>query len=65
MSPTPEEIEFATDLFSGLGPLTSRKMMGGLCLYSDGNIFTIVHSNYGTMLKGAGAFKDMNSKRWV
>ena len=27
MSVTPDEIEFATDLFSGLGPLTSRKMM--------------------------------------
>jgi DNA transformation protein len=69
MSVTPEEIEFATDLFSGLGPLTSRKMMGGLCLYSDGTIFAIVHSDYGTMIKGAGAFQDeldaMGLTRWT
>jgi len=43
MSITVEEIEFALDLFSGLGPLTTRKMMGGLCIYLDGTIFAIVH----------------------
>lgn len=58
MSITAEEIEFATDLFSDLGQLTSRKMMGGLCLYCDGKIFAIVHSDLGVMIKGAGAFKD-------
>ena len=69
MSVTPEEIEFATDLFSGLGTLTTRKMMGGLCLYLDGTIFAIVHSDYGTMIKGAGTFKDeldsMGLTRWT
>ena len=35
MSITAEEIEFALDLFSDLGPLTTRKMMGGLCIYLD------------------------------
>ena len=64
-----EEVAFATDLFSGIGPLTTRKMMGGLCLYSDGTIFAIVHSEFGVMIKGAGAFKDeldeMGLTRWT
>lgn len=66
---TAEEIEFATDLFSDLGPLTTRKMMGGLCLYRDGTIFAIVHSDFGVMIKGAGDFKDeldaMGLTRWT
>ncbi len=66
---TAEEIEFATDLFAELGPLTTRKMMGGLCLYSEGTIFAIVHSDFGVMIKGAGAFKDeldaMGLTRWT
>lgn len=66
---TKEEIAFATDLFSDLGPLTSRKMMGGLCLYLDGTIFAIVHSEFGVMIKGGGAFKDeldaLGLSRWT
>ncbi len=69
MSVTAEDIEFATDLFSGLGPLTTRKMMGGLCLYADGTIFAIVHSEFGIMIKGAGDFKttlnDMGLTQWT
>jgi len=64
-----EDIEFAKDLFSALGPLTTRKMMGGLCLYADGTIFAIVHSEFGVMIKGAGTFKDeldaMGLTRWT
>ena len=64
-----EEIEFAADLFSDLGPLTTRKMMGGLCLYVDGTIFAIIHFELGMMIKGAGAFKDeldaMGLTRWT
>lgn len=69
MSITAEEIEFAKDLFCELGPLTTRRMMGGLCLYRDGTIFAIVHSDYGVMIKGAGAFQDeldaMGLTRWT
>jgi DNA transformation protein len=69
MGITAEEIEFATDLFSGVGPLTTRRMMGGLCLYSEGTIFAIVHFDLGIMIKGAGAFIDrleeMGCERWV
>ncbi|MGX9354488.1 TfoX/Sxy family protein [Roseobacteraceae bacterium S113] len=57
MSISAEEIEFAKDLFAGLGDLSTRKMMGGLCLYHAGTIFAIVHPDGGIMIKGAGAFQ--------
>ena len=57
MSITPEEIEFAKDLFADLGNLTTRRMMGGLCLYHEGTIFAIVHPEGGIMIKGAVAFQ--------
>ena len=59
MSVTPEEIEHAVELFSGLGEITTRKMMGGLCLYHEGTIFAILHPGGELMLKGAGAFQDV------
>jgi len=69
MSITPEEIEFAKDLLSGLGPLTTRKMMGGLCLYLDGVIFAIVHPGGQIMIKGAGDFQNelngLGLERWT
>ena len=69
MSITSEEIEYAKELFDGLGPLTTRKMMGGLCLYRDGTIFAIVHSDYGIIIKGAGDFKnelsDLGLTQWT
>ena len=69
MSITDEEIEFAKELFSDVGPLTSRKMMGGLCLYTGGTIFAIIHSDYGVMIKGAGEFKktldNMGLTQWT
>ena len=58
MSVSSDEIEHAVELFSGLGEITTRKMMGGLCLYSEGTIFAILHADLGLMLKGGGAFKD-------
>ena len=58
MAVSDEETAFATDLFAGLGDITTRKMMGGLCLYHKGTIFAIVHSEHGIMIKGAGAFID-------
>lgn len=39
------DIAFATDLFSDLGAVTSRKMFGGLGLYQDGAIFAVVSSD--------------------
>lgn len=65
MSVSAEEIAFARDLFSGLGPLTSRKMMGGLCLYSDGVIFALLHSDGSVWMKGAGEMQArMEAEGW-
>lgn len=61
---------YVTDLFSDLpGEITTRRMMGGLCVYHDGTIFAILHPDHGLMIKGAGAFQDhLEAKgctRWV
>jgi DNA transformation protein len=56
MSVSAEQIDAARDLFSGLGDITTRKMMGGLCLYHEGTIFAILMADGGLFLKGQGAF---------
>ncbi len=56
ISVSTEEIEAARDLFAGLGEITTRKMMGGLCLYHEGTIFAIMMGDGGLFLKGAGPF---------
>lgn len=56
MSVTAEQAEAARDLFSGLGEITTRRMMGGLCLYHEGTIFAIMMGDGGLFLKGQGAF---------
>ena len=45
MSVSDADIAFALELFEGLGRLSQRKMMGGLCLYRDGVIFALLHSD--------------------
>ena len=41
MAISAEDIAFVTDLFSQLPDVTTRKMMGGLSVYSEGTIFAI------------------------
>ena len=50
MAVSAEEIEAARDLFSGLGDITTRQMMGGLCLYHEGTIFAILMADGGLFL---------------
>lgn len=68
MAVTAEEIAFARDLFAGLGEITTRKMMGGLCLYSDGTIFAILDADGGVYLKAAGdmipRMQDLGATQW-
>ncbi|WP_347313190.1 TfoX/Sxy family protein [Defluviimonas sp. SAOS-178_SWC] len=65
MSVSDADIAFALELFDDLGPLSTRKMMGGLCLYRDGTIFSILHTDGSIWLKGAGAFaKRMTEEGW-
>ena len=42
MAVTEEEIAFVRDLFSALPAITTRKMFGGLSIYSEGQIFAII-----------------------
>ncbi|MEM9582464.1 MAG: TfoX/Sxy family protein [Pseudomonadota bacterium] len=69
MSLSEADIAFATELFEGVGTLTTRKMMGGLCLYSDGTIFALIHSSGQIYIKGQGAFvaeiEALGGERWT
>ena len=58
MSLDAADLAHAVQLFSDLGDITTRKMMGGACLYADGTIFAIIHPDGGLMLKAQGAMID-------
>ena len=58
MAVSDEQIAFVTDLFSGLGPVTTRKMFGGLGIYSQGTIFAVLMGDGTLRLKGAGAMPE-------
>lgn len=58
MSVTDADIAFIYDLFASLGPLTSRKMMGGLTLYCDGQVFAILNSEATPYLKAKGVMAE-------
>uniref|UniRef100_UPI0040483FDA TfoX/Sxy family protein n=1 Tax=Yoonia sp. TaxID=2212373 RepID=UPI0040483FDA len=45
MSVSDADIAFALDLLSDLGPITHRKMFGGICLYFNGPVFSLVSSD--------------------
>lgn len=70
MSLSDGDINFAVELFSDLPNLTTRKMFGGLGLYSDGVIFALMMSDARLMLKAQDpAFEarlaDMGSEKWT
>jgi DNA transformation protein len=56
MSLSDGDADFARELFAGVGPLKTRKMMGGLCIYSGDVIFAMVHSDGKILLKGGDGF---------
>ncbi|MEL6689992.1 MAG: TfoX/Sxy family protein [Pseudomonadota bacterium] len=58
MSITDEDIAFIRDLFSALPDLTHRKMMGGLSLYSEGQIFAIMSAEARVFVKATGTLAD-------
>ena len=45
MAVSAEQIEMARDLFAAVGPITTRKMFGGMCLYHDGTVFALMSSD--------------------
>lgn len=56
MAISQEAREHVLDLFQGVGDVTTRSMMGGLCLYSNGQIFAILASTEQIYLKADGDF---------
>lgn len=58
MSVSDADIAYAHDLFASLGTITSRKMMGGLTLYVDGQIFAMYDSQTAMYLKAKGAMAE-------
>jgi len=54
MAVSQAQLDFVTDLFSGVGNIRSRKMMGGLCIYCDTQIFAMLHSDDRLFLKASG-----------
>ncbi len=56
MSVTDADIAFVHELFEALGGITHRKMMGGLSIYCDGQIFAILSSSGQLYLKASGDF---------
>jgi len=63
------DIAAALELFEGLGPLTTRKMMGGLCLYRDGTIFALLDASGGLFLKAKDdlvpRLENMGAEQWT
>jgi len=64
-----EQIEFVKDLFAQVGPISTRKMFGGLGVYTQGTIFALVMSDGAHMLKGVGpmveAYTDEGWQQWT
>lgn len=58
MSVTEDDIEYACEQFAPLGRITGRKMMGGLSIYCDGVIFSILDKSGTLYLKARDSFAD-------
>lgn len=48
------DIALATDLFSDIGNISTRKMFGGICLYLDGVVFALMTRDAQLFLKAKG-----------
>jgi len=48
------DIAFASDLFSDLGNISTRKMFGGICLYLEGEVFALMTGDAQLFLKAKG-----------
>ncbi len=69
MAVSDAQIARALELFEGVGHLTTRKMFGGLGIYSEGTIFAVILSDGTLKLKGAGdmveVFEREDWERWT
>ena len=55
MAVSDEQIAFVRDLFRGLPDITTRKMFGGLAIYSGGMIFAVIGPEDTLLVKARGA----------
>jgi len=58
MAVSAEQKAFIYELFEGVGPITSRAMMGGMTFYSGGETFAILSSEGQIYIKAKGALAD-------
>lgn len=70
MSLSAADIAHATDLFSDLPDLTTRRMFGGLGIYCGGQIFAIMRSDGVILLKAspgpfADELADLGARPWT
>lgn len=70
MSVTDADAAFARELFGTLPSVSTRKMFGGLGIYSDGVIFALMRSDGQLLIKAQeGPFADrlagMGCERWT
>ena len=69
MAVSDEQIAFVVDLFSDVGPITTRKMFGGLGIYTNGKIFALPMSDGDLKLKGMGtmpaAYEEAGWQAWT
>lgn len=64
------DMSFARELLSDIPDLTTRRMFGGMGIYSEGTIFALMMSNGRLMLKAAkGPFAnrmaDLGGEEWT
>lgn len=69
MAVSDEAVEMALDLLGDVGPVSTRRMFGGMGFYTDGQIFALLMSDGRLMLKGAGdmqaQFDALGMVRWT
>ncbi len=70
MSLAEADIAFAKELFSDLPDITTRKMFGGMSIYSDGVIFALIRSDAQIFIKSQDAafsekLADLGSEIWA
>lgn len=69
MSVTDEEIAFVRDLFADIGDIKTRKMFGGLAIYSGDTIFAMIGPGNKILIKAKGdladALKDDGGEQFV
>ncbi|MCF6271814.1 MAG: TfoX/Sxy family protein [Rhodobacteraceae bacterium] len=54
----PSEIEFVKELFATVGEISTRKMMGGLSIYANGKIFSVMRQDGRLYIKASGALAE-------